>query len=332
MFTLVRKIRKLYSLFSFYGPFTAGKTLVRYVMYVCCKYAMRKKVLRRNVYDFKMYLSLVTGGISKSLYLYGHREDDHREIFARELKRNDRVLDIGANIGYYALMEAMYVGPGGKVFAVEPDRRNLELLRANIALNGMDDAISVYDIAISNENGMRDFGIHPKSNLNVILTKDTDTRNAEYASVIKVRTADIYEFLQGIGHVDLIRMDIEGHEVEVLEGIQRVSMTFPQLVPECILFEAHPIRYDDVRHNMSERLTGLFHAGYRVKTIVSSDERVSSVIKQRGYMPWRSVKSDMHERGLYDNIREKDALAFICDIGCVRTVLLSKGDSDRLRE
>lgn len=331
MFTIIDKFTKLHSLLLFYGPLTAGKISFRYVMYLFYKYAMREKVLKRHIHDYEMYLSLMTGGISKSLYLYGHREDDHREIFTRELKRGGRVLDIGANIGYYALMEAMYVGTGGKVFAVEPDQRNLELLRENIALNGMDHIISVYDIAISNENGMRDFGIHAKSNLNVMLSENTDTRKVEHLSVIKIRTADIYEFLQVIGHVNLIRMDIEGHEVEVLEGIHRIAHMFPQLAPENILFEAHPTRYDDVRHNMKEQLTRLFRAGYLIKTIVSSDEKLSSVIKKCGYMPWKLVKSDFHERGLYDYIREEDALKLICEIGCVRTVLLSKDDSDTLR-
>ena len=126
---------------------TAG-VLWHYAVYVLCKYAARKKTVKRRIYDYEMYLSLTTQGISKSLFLYGHREDDHREIFLRELHEGYKVLDIGSNIGYYALMEARLVGNQGKVIAVEPDKRNLELLNENILLNKLFSDMYIINILV----------------------------------------------------------------------------------------------------------------------------------------------------------------------------------------
>ncbi|MBT3257915.1 MAG: FkbM family methyltransferase [Deltaproteobacteria bacterium] len=268
-----------------------------------------------------MFLSLETGGISYNLYMHGKREDDHREIFLREIENEYRILDIGANIGYYALMEAILVGKRGRVFAFEPDQRNLELLNANVKLNNLNSVISIYGAAISNRSGMKNLAVHDRSNLNVLINNDRDFSEYEYS--LKVQTFDIYELLQEIGKVNLIRMDIEGHEVEILDGIIRLIRDESKFVPEKIVFEVHTESYDNKKHNMRNKLVELFNNGYRIKTLSSQDED-QSIIKTFGYFPWKSTFSDEHKRGLYNNIRNDHALELICDTGGVRIALLSR--------
>lgn len=315
---------KLYSNVLFYGAFATAKMLLRYLMFLTAKYGLRRKMLLRKIYDYSMYLSLDTGGISKVLYLRGKREEDHRIILCRELRSGDRVLDIGANIGYYAIMEAVIIGSGGKVFAVEPDRRNLELLRENVSLNRLNGIIDVYDIALSNESGMKQMAVHNESNLNVIISGNTPLPEGSYRYMMEIMTVDIYDFLIRIGKANLLRMDLEGHEIEILQGINRLACDHGDIIPDKILFESHPALYDDQDRNMRAQLDLLFNIGYRVKTIVSADERQANGIKTSGYSPSMLVRSDLFERGLYDDIRKEDALNLICGSDCVRTVLLAR--------
>ena len=51
------------------------------------------------------------------------------------VKEGSRIFDIGANIGYYAVMEALMVGKEGEVIAIEPSPSNVRLLERNVALN-----------------------------------------------------------------------------------------------------------------------------------------------------------------------------------------------------
>ncbi len=322
MWQIVKITNILCSNIYFYGFIKTIKFSLRALVFIFYKKILREELIKRHIHGFQMYLSLETEGISATLYKYGIREEDHKEIFQKEIKKGDNILDIGSNIGYYALMAGMLTGTDGKVFAVEPDLRNLKLLKTNIALNKLNTIIKVYNIAISNKNGVRKMAIHKKSNLNFLLT-NSGLNNETPLKIIKVKSIDIYDFLQTTGKVNLIRMDIEGAEVEIIKGITRLLKINPRLSPDKILFEAHPWTYDENHNNLKNELRTLFNNGYQPKTLVSTNENVSK-ISSFGYTPWKTVYSDHHKRGLYDNVNAEDSLKLIFDVQCVRTVLLSK--------
>jgi FkbM family methyltransferase len=321
---IIDKFRLYFSSLRFYGPVQGMSIVFHDLLFMFNKYLLHKKVLKRRIHDYQMNLSVYVRGISNELYVHGHREDDNREILRRELKPGSRVLDIGANIGYYALMEAMIIGDKGIVYAVEPDERNLALLKENVSLNRLDKSIKIFDKAISNKNVYEQFAIHQSSNLNVILTKGEYPSSEQYMSIVRIETVDIYDFLKSLERINLIRMDLEGHEEEVLDGIIRFAVDYPHIVPEKILFEAHPALSGDHNENMKKVLRKLFRIGYSVRTVTVTDENQSDEMKKSGYSPWRIVKSDFLMRGIYDNISAEDAVRFIYDCGRIRTVLLVK--------
>ena len=96
-------------------------------------------------------------GIGRALYVYGSRELDHKWMLTEELFPGNVVLDLGANIGYYAIMEAKIVGSSGKIYAIEPDPRNIEILKKNIKLNNIDGIFDLEEGAISNEDKKTEF-------------------------------------------------------------------------------------------------------------------------------------------------------------------------------
>ena len=76
-----------------------------------------------------MYLNPRDKGISRTLLLFGERELDHKIILEKVLKKNMNIFDIGANIGYYVLMESDLIGHEGSIIAVEPVPDNINLLK-----------------------------------------------------------------------------------------------------------------------------------------------------------------------------------------------------------
>lgn len=107
-----------------------------------------------NVQGHKMYLPTMddVGIISFDLILNEVWEPIETNFFKREIKENDIVLDIGANIGYYTLLFARQVGTKGKVYAFEPEPNNFSLLAKNVLINKYENVIYI-DKAVSDING-----------------------------------------------------------------------------------------------------------------------------------------------------------------------------------
>ena len=118
-------------------------------------------------------------------------------------------------------------------------------------------------------------------------------------------------------------MDVEGHEVEVIDGMID-AIRARELAP-MILFETHISRYSD-DHDMAAVLRELFECGYCVRLLSSSYERGTRLIGERGYKGSAPIQTDGVARVIYENIAAADAIDFICRTGGARTVLLAKND------
>ena len=114
-------------------------------------------------------------------------------------------------------------------------------------------------------------------------------------------------------------MDVEGHEVEVLNGMISSIDEFKKL--PMIIFETHLSRYNK-EHDFEKTLNGLFNLDYSVSFAGSSSERGSKIISEYGYESIKEIKSDGEVRKIFKDIINKDAIELICFKGGIRTVLL----------
>lgn len=285
----------------------------------------KERYCEKKVNNYKMILDLKDRGITRELMFYGTREKDHIICLKEELREGMTVLDIGANLGYYSVMLGKMVGKKGRVYAVEPSKLNFAMLVLNVALNELEDVVETFNIGISNKSGMANFYESTRSNWHTFYPKVHRGSNTESLvmmepSVVSVMT--IGDFQEGKRKIDLIRMDVEGFEVEILD-----SMT--PLIDDLgfrpkILFEVHQPRYDSKEHDMRNRLKGLFSKGYYTKFLASSsyEDSTRSIFRKRGYSPDAIIKSDGRKRGIFHNIADNDAIELICDTDLVRSVLL----------
>ena len=125
----------------------------------------RKRFVKRKIYNYEMFLDLKDKGLSRALWLFGNRELDHKYMLETIVKPGMSILDIGANIGYYPLMELKLIGKEGRLIAIEPSSSNISLLRKNLSLNGFNN-VEIHEGAISDENTSKEIFISTQSNLN----------------------------------------------------------------------------------------------------------------------------------------------------------------------
>jgi FkbM family methyltransferase len=305
---------KIIKLFQFYG-LHAFIVLSRDIYFRICQIIGIKEELLSNVYDYQMFLPLKYDGIGRVLFVLGERELDHKWMIEQEVTPGNIILDLGVNIGYYAIMEAQQMQGLGKIYAIEPDPRNIEFLQKNVELNGISSLVYFEQGAISNRSGKGNFTLSSRTNLNAFALDENDSKS------ITVPLFDFGEYLENKEHIDLVRMDIEGHEIEVFESLIRYHKKSPNHIPKKIIFETHLRVYKKRGDEMREVLNKMFSIGYRIKYLSSSEESTTS-LNSMGYVPFKVVKDYPFIRGLYNNVSQQHAVECIVNFGGVRTVVL----------
>ena len=276
-----------------------------------------RPMLRKRIHGARMDLDTRDKGIGRTLILFGSREEDHRLLLHKVLEPGMTVLDIGANIGYYALMERALVGAEGLVIAVEPSSANLALLEHNAELNGHGN-IRFLHMAVSDREGTAELLLSPFSNLHSFHARAGPDRQTGATEV--VRTGTVASIAARYGKPDLIRMDVEGHEVEILRGMAD-AVERGELIP-LVVFETH-LRHYTPDHDFEAPLRRLFRSGYTVRWAASSGEDGSRRVEALGYRGGPPIATDFTVRRLFENLAEDDAVSLICRTGGLRTVLLA---------
>lgn len=262
------------------------------------------------VNNYRMKLDLKTLGLSKVLYIYGTRELPDTKVAEEEIKAGMVVADIGANIGYYTLIEALAVGDTGHVYAFEPDPRNIQLLRDNIALNNMDNRVTIYEQAVSNKKETKSFQLGERSNVSSFVDRP------DVVGAVEVDCIALHEF-EHIEEVDMLRMDAEGYECKIIEGVMPYLRSNKK--PFKIMLEVHPKEYNDTDLNFKQNLKELFEIGFTVSHVVANKPH-RSVYADLGYRPVISYSETRHIRDVYHNISHTDVLN-LCD-GKVRSIVI----------
>ncbi len=168
----------------------------------------------QKVHGLKLLLDLEDQGLAKDLVLYKTREPFSVQYLNKFVAISDIVIDIGANIGLYALLEAK-LATEGKVYAIEPIPQNLDLLKANIESNNLKN-VEVFPLAISDRTGKGQMYTYDKRNLASFNLNE----NARVTGSVDVSVMTLDGFIKA--HVEgppsFIRFDVEGHEVEIIKG------------------------------------------------------------------------------------------------------------------
>lgn len=172
-------------------------------------------IVRVQVEDVSFHLRVHTNdaGVSRELRLRNIREPKASKYLVGKFLNDEEIaFDVGANIGYYAILTAL-ASERSRVYAIEPVRENLELLRENIALNNLEDRVKAFEYAVSDKCGRIRMILENRSNWHRIV-------NAEDGDYIEVESITLDELSEKLGErPTYVRMDVEGAELEVIRGM-----------------------------------------------------------------------------------------------------------------
>ncbi len=180
------------------------------------------------------YASLPEDAIGRALFWRGLSswEAETVRIFLRLIEHTKLYVDVGANTGPYALV-ACAANPGVRVVAFEPVPFIHERLCKNVALNGWSTRCSARNEAISNRVGTTTFHV-PMGGLPTSGSLDPHGFRKYPGTLIDVPVTTIDALRPDLGKVDLVKIDVEGFEEQVLEGMSRVlEEDRPTIIIEC---------------------------------------------------------------------------------------------------
>jgi FkbM family methyltransferase len=183
--------------------------------------------------------------IGRALVDFGLYDLALTEAIWRLTKTGDRVVDVGANIGYFSLVMGYRVGSYGMVHCFEPHPALQKKWQQHLRKYAQ---CVLHPVALSSKEGQMDLYIPVDFNKNEGIASLEKTKNSKVVQV-PVRTLDRVVLDKKI---QLIKIDVEGHELEVLKGAEKVLS-----VTEYVVFE-------DFQHSKSPVIDFLNSRGFKV--------------------------------------------------------------------
>ena len=253
--------------------FRAYQVLARTFRTMGLKRAIRKNDIRGVVrhFDldglgFDMLLLSHDSGLSTNLLYYDWREYRSTKFLIEDFLRKDEVvLDVGANLGYFALIEAVF-SPTNKVYAIEPVPDTYAILELNVRLNSLTN-VETFRTAIGDHNGEADFLVCEGRNFSRMATEEdvvSPPRGCLVWKRITVPVCTLSEFQKRhMRHAPtMLRMDVEGHEFQIITG----NETFFAQNDVGLCIEFHAVKLGKSKSvQLLRRLAAL---GYAKATIV----------------------------------------------------------------
>lgn len=262
-------------------------------------------MIEKNIHNYKLYLNTSAAGIQQWLSGWQKgtkdREPGFEYLLRQEVKPGMICIELGANVGYLTFMMWKNLEGNGKVYAIEPDPRNYKMLSKSVDLNNARGQVMTYPYAVDNKDGESKFYLGKATNLSSIKpTKNTTDKT------VSVKTVTLTSFMKNKEFPNFIKMDIEGHEVEALEGCLKL---FSKQFPCKILMEVHPQFLDGKR--FEKIIRKYIKLRFNYKFVISAGMAKPDLFVKKGYEPIR-VFPGSWPRGLYDNINNDDAIFLSC--------------------
>ena len=167
-----------------------------------------------EVEGFGMYAAPDDSGVGNLLLKDGHYERHLTARFKETLRPGMVFLDIGANIGYYSLLAAKLIGPGGKVISFEPVQYNCNLLFLSARRNGFLN-IDVMSMAVYERSAVFQY---IDTGSNGYLKEIEESADEGLVDGLLVRTVRLDDTLKDLERPDVTKIDVEGAEYRALAG------------------------------------------------------------------------------------------------------------------
>ncbi len=184
--------------------------------------------IRGKLHGYRMRCDLADWSGRMTYFLGRYYEFEVQALLARLLSPGDRFVDIGANLGMLTLLGARLVGPGGTVEAFEPNPNCVALLRESLLRNAIPN-VNLHALGLSDVDGALV--------LNLTSSHTGTATMAEVEDAIAMFDVPVLRgdrvLMPDPKPIKAIKIDVEGHELRVLSGLQRtLELHRPDVVTE----------------------------------------------------------------------------------------------------
>jgi len=206
---------------------------------------MKGKKIRMYNYGFRYHVEneMFWGGMKNGW------EKVSIDIWSKLCEEGKVIFDIGSNTGLFSLI-SWSVNPKAEIYAFEPLPRIMDKLKRNVELNGF--SMNLCEEALSNYNGTASLFPTSLDHVYSVTVNEDHYGHKEKTYEIKVKTERLDSFIERnqIKGIDFIKLDVETHEFEVLEGM---GVYLQQFKPDLLI----EIQNDEIGRKVSELIAGI---------------------------------------------------------------------------
>ena len=201
--------------------------------------------INRGLYRIYYYPTAISIGC----FINPAERKEDEDFLKAYLKPGDVVVDVGANIGNITLTSAALVGNSGKIISIEPHPVIFKYLSGNISLNNFTN-IDIINIAVSDFNGVIYFSNKACDDQNEVVKEGN----------LKVNTMTLDEILiKSIKSIDLLKIDVEGFELNVLKGASSILDK-----TKCIYYESEEKHFKKYGYTTGDLIDMLQSVGFKL--------------------------------------------------------------------
>lgn len=189
-------------------------------------------VLTKLFTDLKMYLNPSDMSVAAHIALDGIWEKEITRAWLAVLKRTDTVLDIGANFGYFSLLSGQFTDKKkARIVAFEANPKIIPYIEKSVSINWLNEQTTIENLAVSDSKGevtlnvLEDYiGSSSLQSLSELDSYMHEKMRLKVRDQVKVASTTIDDYCRShkINEVNLIKMDIEGHEEKAYSGMSKI--------------------------------------------------------------------------------------------------------------
>lgn len=213
--------------------------------------------------------------VSSMLLLGKVWEPLETDLFKSVLKPGMVVADVGANIGYYSLLAAQCVGNTGLVYAFEPATDNIRLLEKNIRMSRSRSVVRVFKKAVGGSTGVTELyrSQDNKGDYRTFGAKVPKFEPLQWTAAVDLISLD--DVFAGESRLpDVIKLDVQGSEMEVWRGMSNLLAATPKLT---VFTEIWPAGLSAANGSAREYIELMDTQGFKFTLIDNSNDRVESL-------------------------------------------------------
>ena len=236
-----------------------------------------------------------------SYFLYKRWYEDPFWALAKrspELFASGEVLDIGANIGYTACVFAAAIRGPGRVYAFEPDEASFATLGEIIGRKKLGGMVELFNMAVGSADGALEFWHNEEHSADHrVVTEQFKTARpgADKITTVAVTSVDSFVSARNLQKLSFIKIDVQGYELAVCEGMRQTLDKFPSL---SIAFEYAPDGMRELGFEPSALLDWFRSAGYQLHiltrdatTLARDSQEIELAAERSGYVDVLCSKS-----------------------------------------